>query len=374
MRSIKGERRISLLSPLAVIFFSCALLGVALKIGYSVSPSFADLVNGTLAAACRYALAKVTSLFPFSLAEMLLFLSPLLIIALTCFILKAKSRGKRHLIRAVFSLAGAFLFVFFLFTVTLSPGYHGTRLSEKLSLTEEKADAETLYRTTMTVIGELNALCDEIDYSSDGSSSMPFSSAGDLSHHLCTCYSSLSEKYPVIPDFSSKVKPLVISPLMTYTHISGVYSFFTGEANLNTNYPDFVNVYTAAHEMAHQRGISREDEANFAAFLACISSEDSYVRYSGYLNMYEYLSSDLYSADYSLFEKAYGELSADAKNELLAYSVFFDKYRDNTAADISDSLNDAYLVNQGTEGTRSYGLVVDLAISYYSEANQDFSE
>ena len=109
---------------------------------------------------------------------------------------------------------------------------------------------------------------------------------------------------------------------MTYTHISGIYSFFTGEANLNTNYPDFVNVYTTAHEMAHQRGISREDEANFTAFLVCIESESTYVRYSAYLNMFEYLSSALYSADYSLWLDAYSRLSFKVSGELSAYSRF----------------------------------------------------
>ena len=45
---------------------------------------------------------------------------------------------------------------------------------------------------------------------------------------------------------------------------------------------------------------------------------------------------------------------------------FFDKYRDNIVADVSDKVNNSYLQSQGqVEGTRSYGLVVDLAVSYY---------
>ena len=52
--------------------------------------------------------------------------------------------------------------------------------------------------------------------------------------------------------------------------------------------------------------------------------------------------------------------------ERIAFSKFFDKYRENTVADISEATNNAYLQSQGaTQGTRSYGMVVDLAVAYY---------
>ena len=117
--------------------------------------------------------------------------------------------------------------------------------------------------------------------------------------------------------------------------------------------------------MAHQRGISREDEANFTAFLVCIESKNTYVRYSAHLNMYEYLSSALYSASPSLWQDAYTHLSIMPLSELSAYSRFFDKYRDSTASEVTDTLNNAYLESQGTEGVRSYGMVVDLAVAYF---------
>ena len=193
---------------------------------------------------------------------------------------------------------------------------------------------------------------------------MPFS-LHELSEKLCASYDTLSKNYPFITHFNSEVKPLIISPVMTYSHISGIYSFFTGEANVNVNYPDFVTVFTCAHEMAHQRGIAREDEANFTAFLVCKDADDDYIRYCAYLNMYDYLANALYLADNTLYSKAFKELSTGAKSELSAYSAFFDKYRDNVVADVSDTMNNAYLEGQGTEGVESYGLVVDLAVSYY---------
>ncbi len=196
----------------------------------------------------------------------------------------------------------------------------------------------------------------------------------ELSRILSDSYEKVYAEYGLGKSFSSRVKPLIISPVMTYTHISGVYSFFTGEANLNTNFPDYVCAFSAAHEMAHQRGFAREDEANFMAFLICTESDNEYVEYAGWLSIYNYLASALRQADYDLFYDAASKLSENATGELIAYNRFFDKYRDSTASDVSDTLNNAYLESQGTEGTKSYGMVVDLAVSYYLTDNDGISE
>ena len=157
----------------------------------------------------------------------------------------------------------------------------------------------------------------------------------------------------------------MLSEPWTYTHISGVYTYFTGEANINTNFPDYTIPYTAAHEMAHQRGIAREDEANFIAFLVCISSDDPYIRYSGYLEVYEYVASSLYSADKNYYSAVYSSLKTNVRAEMAAYSAFFDKYRENVVANVSEAVNNSYLQIHGTVGSKSYGLVVDLAVAYY---------
>ena len=120
-----------------------------------------------------------------------------------------------------------------------------------------------------------------------------------------------------------------------------------------------------AHEMAHQRGIAREDEANFVAFLVCLESEDSYIRYSAYLNLFDYLSSSLYRADKEAYKEVYLSLPENIIAEKAAYSRFYEKYKDNVFSDISDSVNNSYLVSQGqTSGTASYGLVTELAVAY----------
>ena len=130
-------------------------------------------------------------------------------------------------------------------------------------------------------------------------------------------------------------------------------------------FPDYTIPYTAAHELSHQRGVAREDEANFMAFLVCIASEDAYIRYSGYVNLYEYVASALYSASPELYGEVRSTLDRSVRAEQVAYSAFFEQYRDSVASEVSETVNNTFLTLHGTEGTKSYGMVVDLAVAYY---------
>ncbi len=124
-------------------------------------------------------------------------------------------------------------------------------------------------------------------------------------------------------------------------------------------------ISSAAHEMSHQRGVAREDEANFVSFLVCTSSDDPYIRYSGYLDMFTEVRDKLYSADHDMYTALMNKVPTKIRGELNSYSLFFDKYRENVAATISDKVNDTYITSHGQEaGIKSYGLVVDLLCAY----------
>ncbi len=56
--------------------------------------------------------------------------------------------------------------------------------------------------------------------------------------------------------------------LGNYLGFTGYYNPFTGEAQVNTTVPQFLLPNIALHEMGHQIGYAKEDEANFSAYLA----------------------------------------------------------------------------------------------------------
>jgi hypothetical protein len=207
----------------------------------------------------------------------------------------------------VAALFSAICIVLNLFVWNFAAGYYGKTLDEKLGLERTPVSADELYQTAEILASHLRELEGEIVFLTGGASMMPYSYS-EMNDLLLTAYQKACEKYDFIDDFSSRIKPVMLSEPMSYTHITGVYSFFTGEANVNVNFPGYTVPFTAAHELAHQRGIAREDEANFIAFLVCMESNDPYIRYSACLNLYEYVLSALRSANTELYRTSYAGL------------------------------------------------------------------
>ena len=353
------------LPRLCLAIYIWALVSIGLYLVFTQSPSFSDWFNQNVSTWGRRVLSYLTSWIPFSLAEMLLLLLPLIAVALIVIAARHFCNSGHDAWVYVRILFSAPCLVLVIFVWCFAPGYYGTPLEQKLGLERQGVRAKELYATAELLSAELKALEAEIDFGEDGASRMPYSYE-EMNQKLLDAYEDFCKDHDFIDHFYSRVKPVMLSEPMSYTHITGVYTFFTGEANINVNFPDYTVPYTAAHELAHQRGIAREDEANFIAFLVCMESDDPYIRYSACLNLYEYVCSALRDADRELYKKSYLNLPKSLHGEEQAYSAFFDKYRKNIAANVSQKTNDLYLQSQGaSEGSKSYNLVVDLAVAYY---------
>lgn len=345
-----------------------AVLCALLHLGFVLSASFADAFNESVSAVVRAFLAHLTGWIPFSLAETLIMFIPVIFVCVLVLCLRGAAKNWRRALYCVWGLLSVLALIYSMFVLAFAAGYQAAPLDEKMGFPTEEVSAEELAQTALLLLSEMDQTLEDITFRQNDASVMMYS-VDELSRKLMDAYGRVCEKFPFIQKLTSRVKPITLSEPMTYTHISGVYTMFTGEANINVNYPDYVIPYTAAHELAHQRGIARENEANFVAFLVCMESEDPYIRYSGALNMYEYVASALYSASPQLYSQVLATVDLRARYEMISYSRFFDRYRENVAADVSEAVNNTYLTIQGTEGTRSYGMVVDLAVAYLLYGN-----
>ncbi len=351
-----------------------AVLCALIHILCNFFPVLADFMVKYPNAAVRWTLAHITSLLPFSLAEMVIILLPLiLILLLSLTVYLSRKEDERAYTKYLCFLLSVLCIIYSLFVLTLAPGYKGSSLASKLNLKQKQVSAKELYDTSTWLSEQVSMRLDDIAYDDEGFSHLPYS-LDLMCDKLNDAYAKLADKYDFVSKLRSNIKYVILSKPMTYTHISGVYTFYTGEANLNVNFPDYTLPYTAAHELAHQRGTAPENEANFVAFLACMESDDPYIEYSGYINMLEYCMNALYEADSDMYYEFYGTLEREVVGEFYAYSGFYDEYRENVVADVSGTINDTYLQSQGqTAGSRSYGLVVDLAVAYYRSLNSNIA-
>ncbi|NLN55464.1 MAG: DUF3810 family protein [Clostridiales bacterium] len=349
------------------VFCVLFVISAAVYITSRLSTPFAEFWARYFSSGIRFITAKITSLFPFSIAEAIILLIPLGVGAVIFVSVKMlKKDNKKGLTRLLLSLLSLLMTVCILFGLGFGPCYFRNSLSDNLKLSNNPVSPESLYNTALWLTESINEVIPSVSFSQDGESHMP-RSYGETTVIVNDAFNETAKQYDFISSFSSDVKILALSDLITYTHISGVYSFFTGEANVNVNYPDFIFPYTVAHEMSHQRGIAREDEANFMAFLVCINSDDPYVKYSGYLNVLREVMSALYKADRDLYNEYRKKYYPDElSKEISSYTKFFEKYKNSTASKVVSGTNNAYLSSQKVkEGVRSYNLVTNLAVSYY---------
>ena len=178
----------------------------------------------------------------------------------------------------------------------------------------------------------------------------------------------LAERYPALArPLYSPPKPVLFSELMSYADIAGMYFPFTVESNINTDGPFFTIPATMGHEMAHQCGFRREDEANFIAYAVCMESPRAYVRYSGTLLALIYAGNALSEADPAAYAAVWETYSPAVVADLRAYNAAWEPY-DGEAAEVHEQLNDAYLkAFQEEAGVQSYGDVADYLIAWYQE-------
>lgn len=342
---------------LSLILFAFSLI-IFLISAFSVR--FADIYSYFVSSNIRYILSLITGFFPVSAAELVLYTLPLFTIVIILLIVRKTVRFASVVSVGALVIAS----LAFVFVNSFGICYFCSPLDKRLDIERKSIDREELYNCSVIVENKLNSLLDNIEFLDDGSTAIPYNWS-ETDKRIDSGFDALRKDYPFISDSDSVAKKIIASKYMTYTHISGIYMPFTGEANVNTNYPDYVVAFSMAHEKAHQRGIANEDEANFAAFLALINSDDSYLQYAGYLSMYEYFLDSMYKYDKEMYYHMLKNADTRVLGELYAYSLFFDEYRDSKASDVADTVNDTYIKAMGdSKGVDSYGLVVELFSAY----------
>jgi hypothetical protein len=189
------------------------------------------------------------------------------------------------------------------------------------------------------------------------------SSLGRLNGLVDAAYGELALPGDRFGDEAAPAKPLAISPLMSRLGISGIYIPFTAEPSINGDVPAVTLPLVLAHEKAHHRGITDEGEANLAAVMACLRSDDPYLRYAAHLEVAVRMIGALGRGDTEGAAAAVDALGTGPRADLEAIREFWDRYR-GVATRVARSMNDAYLrSNRVPDGVQSYGRVVDLLVA-----------
>lgn len=294
----------------------------------------------------------ITGIFPFSLYEFLLYVAIIGGIALliTAIVLFCKHKA----LRAVsFLLIFAIIGVGFGNIYTLAAGftYYRGEPDLPMSATTEihETEADEFFALAEFMVDDFNAVAARMQWDEEGRMVSPYSFS-ELAKKLRSEYERLDSDY--YSDFTPMAKPITSKRIMSNMHLSGVFFAPFGEANVNPLTPSCDLPVTMAHELAHAKGAMRESDANLTAYYITVTSDDPFLRYSGYMNTYALLLDVVYKLDGQKYAELRGKLDerifVDAR---LGYE-FWQNY--TLFDDITEKFNDLYLKLSGQGGTGSY--------------------
>jgi len=180
-------------------------------------------------------------------------------------------------------------------------------------------------------------------------------------------YQQAEKRYPFLKYQPVSLKSSLWSWLGNYMGFTGYYNPFTGEAQVNTLVPKFLQPFTTCHEVAHQLGYAKEMEANFVGYLSATASKDTLLHYSVYLDMFMYSNRNLFATDSVTANEYRKQLSAAVKDDLKEWRAFNKKYR-NSIEPVFRWIYGKYLEgNQQPQGVLSYDEVTGFIIAYYKK-------
>jgi hypothetical protein len=149
-------------------------------------------------------------------------------------------------------------------------------------------------------------------------------------------------------------KTFLATPLVRRFGIAGMYFPFTGEALVVGGLPGAQRGKETAHEMAHQRGVARESDANVLAYLVTREAEPPEIRYAGALFLQRQFVAALAALDSGEALRLAGLREPGVQRDVEAII----RYRDSVTGPVSHAahrLNHAMLQTHGIpEGVASY--------------------
>ena len=217
---------------------------------------------------------------------------------------------------------------------------------------DELEDAAKFY------LDEANALAKKVSRNGDGTLNYPeFQElavmAADGFHNQ------VYERFnPVFAGNTTPVKTLGWENLFSKRGITGMTVGITGEAAVNPETPAVAMPYAMSRQMAERMCVTGDQDAAFAAFMACDASNHAEFRYAGYFMAYRYCYETLLSLDTASARAGAAELAQKENAEL---KQDLENYNNSFAA-----LGDAALLAQVSEDTEmEWHHIADLLVSWH---------
>ncbi len=254
--------------------------------------------------------------------------------------------------------------VYVLFQWLWGFNYYKLPLHEQLAIPYEY-NTEQLFHFTEKVLLKTNSLQESITQS-DSSAVQFTADFKQVKNEVYAAFSSIEKNKVVQLQPSTKnLKKSIFSGPLTYMGFAGYINPFTNEAQVNYWIPASKWHITSTHEIAHQLGYGKENEANFIAAYVCTQQqENKLMQFAGYSFALKYCLNELYHRDRDKFEYLYNCTNIGVLKNFREQNEFWEKY-DNALEPLFKLIYGTYLeANNQPDGLETYSYVTALLVNH----------
>lgn len=310
-------------------------------------------------------LRMVFGWLPFSIGDIIYCVAILWLIWKFCsffFKLFKKQLNKKWFINTGYHLLMILMLIYIIFNIFWGVNYNRQAIGKQMNLPIERPDSQYLKLIESLLVQKVNESKQALINQHES-----YPTKKELFERAFACYQQTNKEFSFLTYKYKSVKPSMFGRLGNYFGFTGYYNPFTGEAQVNTTVPKFILPYTTTHEMAHQLGYAKEEEANFAGYLAATSSTDTLFRYSAYLDLFLYANSRLFFVDSVFAKAAVSQLMPEVKADIKEWRRFLLRHKNPLEPIIRWAYGNYLRANQQPKGMGSYDEVIADLIAFYKK-------
>ncbi len=315
--------------PLLLLLFSIFTIGLSSKYNAATELIYTNVINRGI----REKISLLVGKTNLSVGEILLVIIFILIIVfLINFVRRILKPSKwlESLVRFFWGSVNIISILLFIYILMFGLNYHTPSLDKNLVekynnkySTEIKVSIDNQKREEVfKYLVEKTKESRDILKTTEGLTSYNFL---DLSEQAVQGYNIISEAFPNLGGKYSLPKKSFANEGMMFLGLDARYSMFANEITVNTKIPNEYMPFVISKYMAYQRGIAREDEASFFAYLACTNNSDIKFKYSGYLVMLSMVSESMRNYN----RVAYNNLVTSIDENVVRDLAKIESYKEN---------------------------------------------
>jgi hypothetical protein len=264
----------------------------------------------------------------------------------------------KKLSRLLFGL----IVIYLIFNIFWGLNYNRKGIASQLSLPDTTFDTSDVLVLQHLLLQKVNASKQALLRNSSY-----YPSTKELFKRAIKTYHESEKVYPFLEYPIPSLKSSFYSSAGNYLGFTGYYNPFTGEAQVNTKVPKFLQPYIATHEIAHQLGYGKENEASFAGYLAAVNSSDTLFHYSAYLDLFIYANREVFYFDSAQSKLTLDSLFQPVKNDIEEWKNFSLAHRSFIQPAITWMYGNYLKMNEQPKGMRSYNEVIFMLLKYYKK-------